>query len=305
MNRDKKGKVIGIWYYSPASANALKPLVKPLQEAGYDIKEYILSDFAEEVTGKPQISVEEGKKQLAEDDLDLLLYNTGSGSDVEREIPNIAYEKGIPSVSILDTFWEDGTGYPSRFPEHPDHIICVTEQNKADLVERLGKDAETIHALGNPHFDRLQDYAVTEEVPTELPSVTFLSQCDIGGTYEEPTAPICQEALIQLMDLKEAGIVGDIRVYKHPREVNTFFRELGIEEEPTNHFEDMIAQDIVISCGSTPHYEANLLGKATITYHAGKDMKEAITKQQYDAPLDYNRTIKAVDRIVAWLKTQL
>lgn len=305
MNTKYSQKRIGLWYYSPASVNALLPLALPLRQAGYDIKEYVLSDFAEGLTGKPQIPVTEAIGQLLQDNLDMIIYNTGSGSDVERNIPNYVEGQGIPSVSILDTFWEDGTGYPSRFPKEPTDIICVTEKNRQQLVEQLGKSAYTIHALGNPHFDRLQNYSVTTEVPEGQPSVTFLSQCDSGGTYTEPTAPICQEALLSLVDLQRAGVIGEIKVYKHPRETNHFFRKIGLIEEATNHFEDMIEQDIIISCGSTPHYEANLLGKATITYKQGKDMKKAIQGKEYDTALDFEKGTKAVDRIVSWIHKNL
>lgn len=299
MNKKK----IGLWYYSPASVNALYPLSNELRKEGFEIIEYVLSEYASQITGKEIIDIPSD----LDSDLDLFIYNTGSGSVIETDIPTKCKDLGIKCISILDTFWEDGKSYKLRFPSTPDKIICVNNTNKKDLIREINVQDKDVLTLGNPHFDRLAKY---KNRAVNLPyketyTVTFLSQCDSGGTYKEPTAPLCKKAVIELKELLDEGIIDKLKIYKHPREVKDFFTAINLEVEPTNEFEDMINADIVISCGSTPEYEANVLGISTITIKKGDNVKNRILNKDYEPTMQFNSTVKSTELISKFIQEYL
>lgn len=297
-------KKIGLWYYSPASANALYPLSKRLKSEGHEVVEYVLSDFASKLVGK-EITHDVLKEVVPiAEDLDLMIYNTGSGSEIETNLPDRCKELNIKTVSILDTFWEDGNTYHLRFPVIPDYIICVNETNRQHLLNKIEIEEEKVLVLGNPHFDRLFDlkYRIATLPYKSTYTVTFLSQCDVGGTYQEPTAPLCKKAVLELKDLLDEGIIDKLKIYIHPREVKDFFIENNLEVEKENKFEEMIDSDIVISCGSTPQYEANILGIPTITVKENTDIKERILREDYEPKMNFNTKEKSVDLILNFLQ---
>lgn len=287
---------VGFIGYSPASVNVLKPLITELENMNeFEVYKYALSNFAEEHWNLKQVEFSD----IDFKNLDYLFYNTGSGHSIETHLPKICKENNIISIHILDIFWSSLEGYNSRFPYLPDFSICITNKNKQDIIAVTGSPEYRVLDLGNPFFDRLKKYS-SKKNSENINTVTFLSQCGVGGTLTEPTADLCQEALLQLKDLLDAGVIKKLKVYRHPREVMDFFNENNITVEGDNLFENMINSDLIISCGSTPHYEANIIGRDTLMYTEGINLKERIEKRKFDKQIIIDTEKEAKENIIDW-----
>lgn len=239
----------------------------------------ILSDYADQELGiyRNDNNIEYIKEKVYEG-LDLVIYNTGSGGELELNIPLEASMYDIPTITVQDIFWDSKEGYKRRFENIPTYIIVMTEENKNDILEVIDIEASNIKVLGNPHFDRLSDFEIEED---DYLSVSFISQCGSGGGLNEPTAEVCKESILELLDLKSRGIITDLKIYKHPRENTDFYNDIGIEPEKSNEFSLMMKSGIIISCGSTPHYEAMLIGKRTLFSGRGS-LEEKIKNGEWD-----------------------
>lgn len=292
-------KNIGLVGYSPASVNALNPLIDGLLE-NYNVRLMVLSEFAEL---EWKIHIENKNIEIYRykyyDGLDLVIYNTGSGGDIELEIPLELKEFEIKCLSIQDIFWDSKEGYVRRYKNVPDYLIVSTELNKKDVLEVVNIESDYVKVLGNPHFDRLKDFSFEEE---GYLSVSFISQCGTGGGLNEPTADNCKVAIYELVELLDKGIITDLKIYKHPRENKDFYREIGIEPESTNNFVDMMRSGIIISCGSTPHYEAMLIGKRTLFCGRGS-LKNRIDNEEWDTlNLEELKIGKSSEYIINYIK---
>lgn len=269
---------IGMIGYSPASVNVIQPLIKELKK-NFKLRLMVLSAFAE--LHWNEFKDVDGIEYIYEknyEGLDLIIYNTGSGGEVELNVPLEIKGLNIISLSIQDIFWDSKDGYKRRFKNTPDYIIVTTDSNKNDVLDVINIKDENVLVLGNPHFDRLKEFKLIEDNPL---SVTFLSQCSTGGSLSEPTSDECKIAILELLDLRNRGIITDLKIYKHPRENLDFYIQYGLEVENSNIFEDMMKSGIIVSCGSTPHYEAMLLGKRTLFSGRGS-LEEKIKLEYWD-----------------------
>lgn len=291
-------KTIGFLGYSPASVNVLLPLMQELTKQEHlTIMTFQLSDFALK-HWKDYTSFEFTDDNLNK--LDYMFYNTGSGSELETLLPTLGEKYKFTSIHVLDIYWSDALNMLSRFPVNPDYSICITNKNRHDIIKATNIPHRRVFAYGNPHFDRLKDFMVESKATTSQPVVSFISQCGIGGTYEEPTGELPQKALLQLKELLDEGSLTELKVYKHPRETPDFCNEHGIKIQDNNQFENMVDADIVISCGSTPHYEANMIGLNTIMFEKNTNLKEKILNKDFDWLIQPSMGVESTARILNW-----
>lgn len=248
---------IGIYGYSPASVNSGTPLIEYLLKfLGIELILFIESEYAEQEWGKFFTIAKQGNHNDL-NNLDVMIYGTGSGHPKELELVKRLNSR-TRTIAIHDLFWS--SNFEERYLHTPDYVI-VPNENQVEEFNNLYPQ-HMCTALGNPHFDRLKDF--TELPPINKGIIGLISQCGEGGTYDEPTSIYSQYAIRELIKLKEQGYINDFVVYKHPRENYSFYNEVEIPPTNLNSFQDMLKNEVLISEGSTPHYEALLLNKETV-----------------------------------------
>lgn len=295
---------IGFLGYSPASVNVLLPIIKSLsEENNLSLVTFQLSDFAKTHWEDLCTLAEWTEENLST--LDYMFYNTGSGGELETTVPQIGVKHGFKTVHIMDIYWGDALGMLKRFPINPDYSICITNKNKHDICKATGMASHRLFTYGNPHFDRLKKIKDEISVTNNNKRVSFISQCGMGPTYSEPTGDLPQEALLQLKDLLDNGSLTELKVYKHPRENVDFMNANGITHESTNEFTHMVDTDIIISCGSTPHYEAKMIGINTILFKEGTLLADKIKNKDFDILVQPSLDKDATLRVINWFKDVL
>lgn len=287
---------IGFYCYSPASINSMRALSLNIPDFidninvyfySDDIAKFYFNDFDMSSNDTSKLTFIHNDIDDSIKDLDLIIYGTGSGHELELTIPTRIKEFSIDlkSLSINDIFWDSKEGLNRRFKCSPDYLVVSSDFEKKMIVDELKlMSSDNVFVIGNPHFDRLSDLDIIEDRGTL--SVSFISQCGLGGTYDEPTADLSKEGILELLDLLNSGIITDLVIYKHPRENFSFYEEIGLMPSNTNDFLDMMRSGIIISGGSTPHYEAMLLGKSNLFVGRGS-LKSRILNNEWDT-LDVN-----------------
>jgi len=284
-------KKIAFIAHGPGTANALFPLIEPLKKK-YDVHLFAFHPFASKRWSSEMMLIEEFPS-IFKEDFSLIITGTGSLHEVEKKTPIFAKEAGIPVVSILDC-WGN---YGERYDHEPDYIISIDEKSKLGIIGE-GISPTRIHALGNPHFDRLKDYIGFYSVRPPY-KVAFFSQ-PINAS---------REALYHLLLLKDQfpKLFSTIFVTPHPREDETWLRkylndEPGVEFMMYHHSFDLLLQsDVSIGVSSTLQYEGIIIGKQSIFYKnpylLKKDLLNLVNKKTGFSVSDFNATSKVLDFI--------
>ena len=238
---------IGFFCYSPASINSFYPLISDKSDF-VNIRLFFGSSFARDFFFKNDsmncfnLSIFEDFSEFISD-CDVLFYGTGSVGELEGSVPFRAKELSskIVTVAIQDIFWSSIDNLKRRYSIKPDYVIVSSFDEKNKLINDCGFEGAQILIFGNPHFARLSDFHFYSDRPPL--SVSFISQCDVGATYDESTHPVCQEAILSLLEMKRSNFISDLIIYKHPRENTSFFDENNIPISDTNDFLDMLRSD--------------------------------------------------------------
>lgn len=281
---------IGFFCYSPASINSAKAMIDANQNKEIEIFVFCPSEESLELFIKQEVKntytiVFDFK--IFVDCINVLFYGTGSGSEIELELlENVRkINTYVITVAIQDIFWEQKDGFLKRYQCIPDYIIVNTAAEANYARKYLGMTQSQILIYGNPYFDRLKNIKLSNTYKEK--SVSFISQCEGNGGYEEDTKFECKEAILELLILQQKGIISDLNIYKHPRESARFYERMGIPYMPNNTFEEMMNSEYIISAGSTPHYEAMLIGKKNI-FVPNEHLKEAIeTYKEEKTAIDF------------------
>lgn len=291
-----------LFCYSPASVNMMQHLYCELNEVGHAVYVIFHNKESKEHFYKLFESQEVNVEEVTEQELkwlgvDFVIYNTGSGGYVETLLPlRMKDLEDTLTVHINDIFWADSTNIELRHLSLPDLTIVSGEDELSYVRENLGYDSSNSYSLVNPYFDRLLRFKPPKE---REGSVSFISQCSIGPSYSEPTSEICKEAIFTLLEGKRSGLIGELLIYKHPRESNQFYIDNGIDYMKNNDFKEMMEGGVIISCGSTPHYEALMIGKNTITY--SERVLEDIKEKNFDK-LDMEFNFDSTKRLIQILE---
>jgi hypothetical protein len=178
------GKKIFIFSRDPGGANAIVPLVRPLENRGYRVLLYG-ADMSLNIYAKAGLLASDIRHKLSEATLegirelmneispDFILTGTSASDFTERYLWRIAGEMGIPCFAVLD-HW---INYGQRFSDYaiselveykknrvhpylPTNIIVMDDIAKAEMIKD-GIEPELIITAGNPHFTKLIRFAET------------------------------------------------------------------------------------------------------------------------------------------------
>ena len=296
--------------HSPATANSLYPLIKPLQDNGVDLKLYAYHDYVSRCWGvEKQTYLGVYPTELKS--VDLILYGTGSSNPIELCVPSFSKEQGIPCIAIHDIFWSETENFLERYLIPPTSIIVPTEQLKEDVYSLNRALYEILIPLGNPHFDRLSGFRGTYKVEPPY-SVAFFSQCSTVGDYST-THDYSKLALETLLQFNEdyPKLISRIYVTPHPREHGDWLKSKIQSIGNVEYIEHggtplMLKSDVIYGYSCTLQYEAEMIGKPVVFYK-GKESTYADflnvengVKRSYG--IEFNATEKCVEYIMSCLK---
>lgn len=265
----KKKRKIGFIAHGPASANSLHPIIQELKDE-FDIHCYAYHPYVAKLWNCPLLEPTYYPETFAV--MDLVVYGTGSGHDIERLVPMNSMKHGIPSISILDCFWASEENLNERFTYPPTYLVVPNQKTK-ETIERLQiMNPAHVYPFGNPHFDRLEKY-VSKNIEIKKPmNIVFYSQCTDSSNYST-THPLCKEALNMLCTYRESHSesIEQIFVTPHPREdiiwLQNFSKNHSVALLPNEKSMDLLLYtDVSVGVSCTLQYEALIIGKPTIFY---------------------------------------
>jgi hypothetical protein len=276
---------VGFIAMGPGSANCLLPLIKEIENR----QEVVLIALHSYVSTLWSTDEFKGDLEAIISTLDILFYGTGSGNQIETLIPKIARKYKVESISIMDIFWSKKEEYKKRFPVVPDWIVVTTEENKNDIICKIDISKDATLVLGNPHFDRLKKIKIKKKMIDGPLDVVYFSQPSSTSNFSE-TSEESKKAIKELIEIKmKTNVIKNITYCKHPRENNSFYKELNLKVETRDSFEVMLEKDLNIGCGTTLQYESMMLGINTIFYSEGNLKEQIMNFYKID---DKNNTIK-------------
>lgn len=162
-----------IWLFArdPGGANAIIPLIEPLQTLGYSTrlwgKQFSLSQYKYWHISAQDINVAAG----GSDEADvagfikhkmpkLVITGTSMGDDTDKWLWQAAKERHIPTIAILDQW----LNYAPRFQlcDHrlifPDYVMVMDKTSRKGMLN-LGLDPQRVIISGQPYYEFLSDQA--------------------------------------------------------------------------------------------------------------------------------------------------
>jgi hypothetical protein len=257
------------------------------------------------------LSFREAEEMFRIGEYELLLTSTSfGGSEFEKMFISLARERGIPSITLLDTWgnysqrFSDGEG---RIAFLPDRIAVIDERAYQEMVEE-GFSPEHLVITGQPAFDDLHPrnqiprgrntLMLFGKYPVERDEllVLFASQpfSQIYGTDpSSPRYPGFDEGkvirlLIPVLDSLSAERNRDISliIRPHPREDSAAYRELKGERITVRVTSEgdsrdwILESDLVTGMNSILLVEACYLGVPVISLQPGLRGKDLLPMNQ-------------------------
>lgn len=233
---------------------------------------------------------------------DVLLTGT-SGGNAEQMLRNVAFEKQLPSIVILD-FWKDYGRrwlYASYPVEEMKDIVCVMDENtKREMQNEKFPEANLI-VTGHPYLDRIFNHTKLKDtgVIKSDNHFLFLSQPfeTIGvSDYEIHPAEVLVNALKKVGELKNEVV--SLTVKLHPSE--DLSEELAdlVSMNKSDKFDIKFANDLksvhelfelsdtVIGYNSVAMFEARAYGKRSISLNIAK-MNDSLFKAMTAAGIEF------------------
>lgn len=266
---------MGFLAHSPAAANSLKPIMDVLKDnPDIEINMYAYHEYVKNLWGCFDIIKEKSYPEELKD-MDIVVYGTGSGNDIETGTSKFCKDNGIISVSILDLPELPKDNIVMRFPTAPDYIITPSEKLKRECKQLFpGTD---IFNFGNPHYDRLASFIGKYKVKTPM-TIGFFSQCSGTGDYSD-TMDGSKEVLKRLNTYARENphMVSEIIIAPHPRENISWLKSEVEDSQSLMKFSTidstslMISVDIVTGHTCTLQHEAKLIGKPNLAWSEDTD----------------------------------
>lgn len=206
---------------------------------------------------------------------DLLLTTNSPRS--EQAAIEIAAERGVPSLCMVDLFSPEGCAFLKR-RHHADVVTTLNEHGKRNLV-RGAVPATRIHVTGNPAFDSLADTRpFAEDVERDrrrlgweqLKVILWAGNLELAGTGTAPAGfPLEVERRLRhyIATHPDSALV----IRYHPNQLQHFeagtphpriFWSNPHERHPNR---DIMLADLVLINGSTMGLQAALAGKSVLS----------------------------------------
>jgi len=294
----------------PGGGLAVSTLIDKLIERNYiDLEVYagLLSEkFLAEKTIEFKkinslISIEEAEEIINNVSPDILITGT-SGGNAEQQLRNVAFNRNIKSVVIMD-FWKDYGRrwlYASYQLETLKEKICVIdEMMKTEMIEE-GFPKDNLIITGHPYLDKIFNYKINleNEDTSGKNNFLFLSQPlhTIGiKNYKIHPFKIFLDAIKELSEIREENILLTVKL--HPlesllselrsliNEYNGEKLEVKFANEKTQLTELILKSKVVIGYNTIAMFEAKALNKRTISLNV-VPVKKSLTKAMERAGIE-------------------
>lgn len=246
------------------------------------------------------ITSEIAENIISKVDPDILVTATGGGN-AEQELRNIAYEKEIPSVVILD-FWKD---YSRRwlYATYPlekmkDKVCVMDELTKKEMMEENFPEDKLI-ITGHPYLDKLFNHSYYKGMESKyLNNYLFLSQpLEIIGlkNYKVHPLKVLLNVLTKLAEEKKEKISLNIKFHpseKHTSEINDLVSEYFSENLEINFTNEnrtlknlLEESNEVIGYSSIALFEARAMDKRVISLNVAP-VKNSLTQSMKMAGIE-------------------
>lgn len=274
-----------IMFYAndPGGANAIKPLLNPL-EGENDIFIYGNNSAL-----KILPNCKEYNKNLQKIMPDIVITGTSANEFTEKIIWKESKKLDIKTIAILDHWCNYGVRFSKyglneieKFDKKcdflPDYIIVMDNFAKQEMIKD-GVPQNIIYPLGNPHFEEIYNNSKNVKLDRKIFAsndqkiITFASEPtseDYGQGFE-------LDAVADLIDICKNKNV-KIIIRPHPRETENKYKKFlsdNVEVSKNYSSQEIInISDIVISMTSMFLIEAIIMKKPIISYQLNETNKE-------------------------------
>lgn len=302
-------KTIGCFVHSPASANNIFAVLNMLQEL-FNVKIFTFHPHAQSLLQTNIMYEHNDLAALFEKyHFDVILTGTGSVHPVEQDVPMLAKKKGVPCISILDSFWLDDENLKYRFENKPDYITVPNGDVKQRIVNIVGMEESKVLNIGIPHLDRLQQFIKTDKQENASNVLGFFSTCSTSGDFSD-THSLAKKALLELSEWVERYPQFEkVLVTKHPREdgkwISEFcsrFPKFTFSSEPS--WEVLLKSQISFGIPSSLLYEAKIIQKPSVIYQQEGDILN-FTLPLVSEEVNYLSSFHASQSLVSFIQSLL
>lgn len=223
-------------------------------------------------------------------DPDVLVNGTSLSYTVDKKILQIARERNIPVISILDSwhnYWQRFSGKKKDFKYMADYICVPDDTARFEMIEE-GFKGRILKETGNPYFEKFLKTAKTRQINRKR--ILFISQ-PIGSLNKNDkakTSPYDEIRVLQdiVESLSYVGFNGQLYIRPHPNEKKQKFARflkqapfvIDIDKEPQAEI-SIRASGLVIGMVSILLFLAQAAGKNVISYQPG--IKERVRSSRF------------------------
>lgn len=235
----------------------------------------------------------------------------------EQAALQVAVERGIPSVGMVDLFGMDSDTYVMRAVK-PDYTCVIAESVRQRLLER-GFAPEGVRVTGNPAFDGLFDPSNTAQALAFLGRKGWQDKKVIlnAGAWEPQAHPDTDIPAGRSFPISIEGILREyvrsrpdtaLVIRYHPGD---WFEYPRLPEEPRVHFSEppnepihplILAASVITNTNSTVGLEAAVAGKPVVSIENSPSVHVwfSLAKLGVSYPSPTHRELPAtLDRVLA------
>lgn len=272
-----------IFAHDPGGANAVFPLVHPLQSSGFDV--IVCADGPAKNQNTITITKDNIDQFLCEEKPDFIITGTSANDFTEKYLWNAAEKLNIPTMAILDHWCNYGIRFSkyglkdieqyskNKTFDYVPTYVCVMDEFAKLEMQKEGIPENKIYSLGNPHFETIK--AQSKKVDVNIIRSRFLSNNKTkiitfaSEPYEEDygTSPE-RLAVNDLCKILSYHPDVSLVVKLHPKESLDKYNDITdcYFDKSIDSISMISASDIVISMTSMMLIETVILGKNALSY---------------------------------------
>lgn len=294
---------IGFIGHGPGSVNVISVLMKPLKLKGYTVVSYPFSEYGVELMGGTLRNKENYLDIFTEDNLDIIIYGTGSLHEYEKDVAVLSRHYGIYSISILDAL-EFGSE-SMRYFNQPNKVVCLNKDFKNHILSVTGMKYENVSDLGNPYLDKYEEYSKHSYSLIDLNKLKVVYASEPSGSKTcNDTSERSKQAILELIELVREGIIEKLTICVHPRESSEWIKriiktEINVKLGLNPTMIEVETNDLCLSLGSTIYFECILKKIHSLKFKDKDTFKRDLV--DYDEPDILEIEFGATDRIVQFI----
>lgn len=270
------GQRLAAEMHQAGKVNSLEESIAYLGLSYADLEDQLGTEGASQAfqTAGRQAFLPRGPMRRFFDELQPDVVLTTNSPRAELASIQVAAERGIPSVGVLDLF---GLGSHNDIPAD---YVCVPFQQAAENLQRRGIKAEALRVTGNPNFDWVHHFSERNSQANDWREDHGISPDDFLALYAmKPVWDEKEELIVSSLErVLPARPELKIAVRPHPNGDIQLSQNVISRLGAAAFIDDKTALPIAIdSCDallthkSTVAVEAALLGRQVALFHTNRD----------------------------------